>query len=224
VKHRPRTARRPPPSKNGHDPLAAVVRPPLPAVERRRAGAADGHAAAPLPNGSIPAPPADRRAADGTYARGTKGGPGNPYAKRVAALKTLLLDAVESRLPKVVAALLDRAEAGDTAAVLIALKYSLGRPSPAVDVDRVTSGLDELRLLLRRPLGLELVLSAMESFPPAVAVEFLQRAAVVKTDPLTCMGGTDDDDPDDDDGATSSRLDLLAALKGEALKARVKEK
>lgn len=45
----------------------------------------------PTPNGSL-----GRDLTSGRFTTGNPGGPGNPYARRVAAMRTQLLDAVDS--------------------------------------------------------------------------------------------------------------------------------
>src|SRR5436190_12447126 len=66
--------------------------------------------AAPSRNG------ADGRDARGRFAKGNRGGPGNPYARRVAQLRTLLLEIItEDDLRGVLCKLVERARAGDLA-------------------------------------------------------------------------------------------------------------
>ena len=78
------------------------------------------------------------------------GGPGNPYARRVAAMRTQLLDAVDSDgIAEVARALLAAAKAGDTAAARLVLSYAVGPPLPAADPDRLDS--NELEALRSRP-------------------------------------------------------------------------
>jgi hypothetical protein len=85
-----------------------------------------------------PAPKAEGRGADGRFTKGWRGGPGNPFARRVAALRSVLLDVVdEAQLRKIVARLAVMAERGDVAAAKLILAYVIGRPVPAVDPDRL---------------------------------------------------------------------------------------
>jgi hypothetical protein len=150
---------------------------------------------------------------------------GNPHNRRVAQLKTQLLGVAEARLPKVVSALFDRAEVGDVQAAELIFKYALGRPSPGVDVDRVTSGLDELQLLLARPFALQVVLSGLEAVTPGVACQFLNAAHAARTDPMSALGDTDGGDDDDlGEGGVDPRFALLLALKQAALFSRAARK
>jgi hypothetical protein len=97
-----------------------------------RNGRADG---TPTP---APAPKAEGRGADGRFTKGWKGGPGNPFARRVAALRSVLLDVVdEAQLRKIACRLAVMAELGDVAAAKLVFLYTLGKPAPAVDPDRL---------------------------------------------------------------------------------------
>ena len=81
----------------------------------------------PSPNGS-----------NGRFAKGNAGGPGNPYARRVARLRGLLLDAVtDEDLKAIVAALVGKARAGDLAAAREVLTRTIGRADTAPDPDRL---------------------------------------------------------------------------------------
>ena len=71
----------------------------------------------------------------GRFAPGNRGGRGNPMAARVAALRSVLLDAVTpADLVAVVAALIDRAKAGDVPAIREVLDRAVGKAVLPVDV------------------------------------------------------------------------------------------
>jgi hypothetical protein len=91
------------------------------------------------------APPKSDRAARGTFTLGNKGGPGNPFARQVAEIRKLLLNAVPGeRLAKIVLAMVEKAEAGDVAAAKLVLQYTAGKPAEAVNPDRIE--LDDHRI------------------------------------------------------------------------------
>jgi len=76
------------------------------------------------------------RDARGRFQPGNPGGPGNPFSRRVAALRQALLNAVTPEdLQGIVAAMLERAKQGDVAAARLVLAYAVGKPTPAVDPD-----------------------------------------------------------------------------------------
>jgi hypothetical protein len=74
----------------------------------------------------------------GRFSPGWKGGPGNPHAKKTAALRRALYGAVSAKdLRAVVKRLLDEAQAGDTAAAKLLLAYTLGEPQPFDLIERL---------------------------------------------------------------------------------------
>ena len=78
-------------------------------------------ATVPKPNGSI------GRNARGQFAPGNPGGPGSPYAKRVAELRAALLDSVSAdHLRDIITAMVDAAKNGDVAAAKLVLDRCLG--------------------------------------------------------------------------------------------------
>jgi hypothetical protein len=102
----------------------------------------------PPPTGAVPPSPEqpaaeapDREAppgrdGQGRFAKGNAGGPGNPFARRVAALRQALLDAVtEDDMSAVAARLVEMARGGDLAAIRLLLAYTVGKPAPCVDPD-----------------------------------------------------------------------------------------
>lgn len=83
----------------------------------------------PSPNGSN-----GKRDASGRFAAGNPGGPGNPYARQVAQLRAVILDAVtEDDLKAIVAGLIERAKDGDLAAAQELFNRLLGKPPAGVD-------------------------------------------------------------------------------------------
>ena len=97
----------------------------------------------PSPNGRNGA-----RDGRGRFAKGNPGGPGNPFARRVARIKSLIVDAVsDDDLRAVVAMLVERAKGGDVAAAREILNRLVGRPAAATDPEQ--RELEERRLELR---------------------------------------------------------------------------
>ena len=89
-----------------------------------------------------PSPNGDNGSRDsqGRFVAGNAGGPGNPYARRVARLRSLLLEAVgEEDLLELIQALIGQAKAGDLAAIREVLDRCLGKTSriEQADPDRV---------------------------------------------------------------------------------------
>jgi hypothetical protein len=77
----------------------------------------------------------DGRGADGRFAKGNAGGPGNPNGRRTAELRTALLDAVTADdIRAIVGRLVAMARGGNLAAVAMLLDRVFGRPVAAVDL------------------------------------------------------------------------------------------
>jgi hypothetical protein len=78
------------------------------------------------------------RDASGRFAKGNSAGRGNPFARKVAALRAAFLkDLTRDDIKEIVATLKAQAKKGDVAAARLLLSYSLGKPDKAVDVDRL---------------------------------------------------------------------------------------
>jgi hypothetical protein len=109
-----------------------------------------------------PAPVAENttgRDATGRFTKGNPGGPGNPYYRRQAELKRMLLASVtDADIQSVMQVLLGLARGGDLAAIKLFLEYTVGKPSKEVDPDR--EELHEWQLQQQTP-RLEQVLDVM---------------------------------------------------------------
>jgi hypothetical protein len=97
----------------------------------------------------MPTPSTNGRTPRGQFAKGNPGGPGNPYARRTAALRSALLDAVtEADIRAIAKALVKRARDGEVPAVRELLDRLLGRPGdvqePSAPTEiRVITGVSE---------------------------------------------------------------------------------
>ncbi len=86
----------------------------------------------PSPNG------ANGRGATGRFLPGNGGGPGNPYAKRVAALRAAMLDAIsEGDTQAILRRLVELAKAGNVQAAKEVLDRCLGRTLEADLIERL---------------------------------------------------------------------------------------
>ena len=75
---------------------------------------------------------------NGRFARGNPGGPGNPYARQVAALRKVILKSVtEEDLLAIVEALKAKAREGSVGAAKLLLAYAIGKPASVPDPDRL---------------------------------------------------------------------------------------
>src|SRR5439155_2003157 len=109
-------------------------------------------AAGPPPQAAAaPAAPSGR-AADGKFAKGNAGGPGNPFGRRAAALRKVLLSRITDQDMAVAAdAVIALAKRGDLVAFKLLLQYTVGKPLAGNDPDRVE--VDEVRLLQEAKAG-----------------------------------------------------------------------
>lgn len=89
-----------------------------------------------MTGGATPSSNGDNgRDAGGRWAKGNRGGPGNPHARRVARLRAELLRAVSPQdLREIVLSLVAKAKAGDILAAREVLDRLFGRPAQALDV------------------------------------------------------------------------------------------
>ena len=122
------------------------------AVEARILGIVEGVAtmqqdrsAMPSPNGS------NGRDASGRFVKGWKGGPGNPHARRVADIRSVLMSAVsDDDLRAIVSTLVEKAKAGDVMAAREVLDRLLGKAKVAVAVEPEPQRTpDEIRAAIR---------------------------------------------------------------------------
>src|SRR5947208_13713775 len=75
---------------------------------------------------------------NGRFARGNPGGPGNPYARRVAQLRKVIINRLtEEDLLAITEALLAKAKEGSVGAAKLLLAYGIGKPASAPDPDRL---------------------------------------------------------------------------------------
>jgi hypothetical protein len=86
----------------------------------------------------VPAP--EGRESNGRFAKGNAGGPGNPYARQVAALRLRALDRVSGDdIDEIIGKMVELAKAGDVAAARLVLHYTLGKPVASAHPDRIDS-------------------------------------------------------------------------------------
>jgi hypothetical protein len=89
------------------------------------------------------------RTADGKFAPGNSGGPGNPHARATARLRIVLLETVtEDDFRDIVRALVNRAKEGQLPAIHELLTRLLGRPAEVPNPDTVD--IEELHQKIER--------------------------------------------------------------------------
>jgi hypothetical protein len=86
------------------------------------------------------------RDANGRFAKGNLGGPGNPFARQCAHFRKVLHEMVTDQdIRDLAATLLLQAREGNLGAIKLVFSYVIGKPTPAPDPDRLS--VDEWRLM-----------------------------------------------------------------------------
>ena len=82
--------------------------------------------------------PQVQRDANGRFAIGNDGGPGNPFARQTAALHSAFLQRATPQDMKAIAdKLIEQAKAGNVVAAKLVLQYTIGKPAPSVQPDKL---------------------------------------------------------------------------------------
>jgi hypothetical protein len=117
--------------------------------------------------------------ANGRFTAGNKCSKGNPFARRMAALRSA---ALEELTADDIRALMRRLHAqalvGDVASAALLLRYTLGRPPEGVDPDMLD--LDEWRKLAAMPAYSEVAHVSMDGVVPALAIESISKLKAVE--------------------------------------------
>ena len=113
---------------------------------------------------SDPTPVTNDRQNNGTFAAGNQFGRGNPFARKVAAFRSALMEAVsEQDLKDIAGKLRDDAKAGDKAAAKLLFQYLIGKPQPAVDPDTLDA--QEMRTFAANSLPSEAIAQMQQAVP-----------------------------------------------------------
>lgn len=101
------------------------------------------------------------RDSSGRFAKGWQGGPGNPFNRKVGELRSALIKSLTiADMQEIALSLKEKAMAGDMAAMKLLLEYSIGKPQPAIDPDRLDE--HELETLKGRPSAIDLLVLETE--------------------------------------------------------------
>jgi hypothetical protein len=126
----------------------------------------------------------DGRDARGRFAAGNTCGGGNPFARRVAGLRAALLETVtEQDVREIAYVLLLNAKAGDLPSIKLLFAYTLGKPQPFVNPDRLA--IDEMQALCESAVAPEVVASLAQRLP----VEFALGLARLSLDAAAANHG-----------------------------------
>jgi hypothetical protein len=118
------------------------------------------------------------RDARGRFVPNNPGGPGNPFARRVAELRKVLLNAVSAEDLQIVAEqLVVKAKMGDLAATKLLFQYVLGKPAATVDPDALH--VEEVALYQRAPLQGEVTEVVAGRMSAELAADLLRHVVPV---------------------------------------------
>jgi hypothetical protein len=107
---------------------------------------------------------AEGRDTRGRFAPGNPGGPGNPYARQVAAMRKVMAYFFnEERMRELAFILYEKASRGDLAAMKFIFQYVMGKPPMAVDPDRLD--IDEWQKLQEKARPPEEISTVTNGFP-----------------------------------------------------------
>ena len=111
----------------------------------------------------------------GRFVPGNSGGPGNPFYRRMAAMRKVIAEAVdEDDLKRITAAMKKKAEEGDTAAAKLIFQYAAGKPEAAADPDRVD--VDEWQTFREHARPVQEMGEVMSRLPARVAYDMTSVA------------------------------------------------
>src|SRR5262249_50224859 len=117
--------------------------------------------------------PVKGRDVGGRFAKGWKGGPGNPFARRVAALRRAALEEItEADIRNLFRQWHKQAMAGDVAAGALLAKYVLGRPPQGPDTDGLDA--DEWNRIRNMPRLAQVGLTLIDTIPETQAMELAE--------------------------------------------------
>jgi hypothetical protein len=125
------------------------------------------------------APPKPQRNAKGRFIRNNDGGPGNPFGRRVAELrKVLLRSATEENVERLATMLMEKAFAGDLAAAKLLLLYWIGKPKEVAEPDRVD--VEEWELARQTVVRPDVAQETFASLPITIGIASLPGIAEVR--------------------------------------------
>jgi hypothetical protein len=130
---------------------------------------ASQQAEAPSPNGD------NGRDASGRFATGNAGGPGNPFGRLVARLRSVFCRRItEQDIEAIADKLIEKARAGDVSAARLLLSYGIGKPTEAVNPD--TLDLAEWDIFRKSPVSLDDLHGIVDGIPVDVAGPLVRNA------------------------------------------------
>ena len=120
------------------------------------------------------------RDSKGRFAAGNPGGPGNPYARQVAAIRRAMADFMTpERTAQFMAMLFERSMAGDMAAAKILALYTAGKSTVGVDPDRLA--MDEWMKRMETAVMMQQLPPLLQTPDPALPLGMVREAQPLVT-------------------------------------------
>ena len=126
------------------------------------------------PNSS-PSQEKAQRDSQGRFTKGNGGGPGNPYSRRVAELRKVVLECFDDQsLQEIIYALIFKARQGDLGCAKLLLPYVLGKPAPFSNPDQ--QDLQEFEQMKQDKIMLAQIPQAIDSLEPHLTLQIARTA------------------------------------------------
>jgi hypothetical protein len=123
------------------------------------------------------------REKNGRFAKGNPGGPGNPYARRMAAIRKQMIEFMTpERTHLYLMALLEHTLKGNMAAAKLLAEHTAGKPLAGVDGDRLA--MDEWIKRLETVVMMQQVGELMRTPDPELPLGMVRQAQPVVTDEI----------------------------------------
>jgi hypothetical protein len=140
------------------------------------------------PSPPAPGGPAEGRDARGRFTKNNKGGPGNPFARRMASLRQVLLDTVtDEDIREIAEELIEQAREGNLAATKLLFAYVLGKPTESVNPDTLDA--QEWQLYQQAPVTEQGLRTVLGGLPTPLACEIARTALPAIHDRLASQIG-----------------------------------
>jgi hypothetical protein len=131
------------------------------------------------PTAAEPSPSAEGREASGRFAPGNKGGPGNPFARKVAALRAAFVEAItEQDVREMTYLIVFNAKSGSLEWLKFLFRYAIGTPQPAVNPDTLDA--QEFRALQEAAVSADAVEKVCKAAPLGVTLEVCRQAQAAR--------------------------------------------
>jgi hypothetical protein len=119
----------------------------------------------------------------GRFAAGNKGGPGNPFGRRLAAMREAVQRAVSvEAIEQLMAVLLAQAMAGDLGAAKLVLQYAVGKPKAVAEPDSMDA--EEWELTQQSWTPAKACTELLAGVPVAAACVMVDAVADVRAEQL----------------------------------------